>query len=75
MPFDRDSDPGEIPATELIPLTLTAQQWNTVLKCLAKAPYEIVNELVHGIQTGCLVHWQNRRREQQARNGSSDAAT
>jgi hypothetical protein len=60
MPFDRDADP--IPATELIPVTLTAQQWNTVLQCLAKAPYEIVNELVNGIQAGCMAHWQNRRR-------------
>jgi hypothetical protein len=74
MPFDRDGEPRAIPGTELIPITLPAAQWNTVLQCLAKAPYEVVNELMNAIQNGCLVHWQNRQRERQATNGSSDAA-
>jgi hypothetical protein len=41
--------------TDTIELTLQAQQWNTVLAILAKAPvpYEIVGPLLHEIQRQC----------------------
>ena len=40
--------------THPLTVTLEAQQWEAVMRVLAKSPYEVVAPLIHAIQQQCM---------------------
>ncbi len=43
-------------ATDMIEVTLSAQQWQVIMSLLAKQPYEVCAQFIHAIQSQCMNH-------------------
>jgi len=43
-------------ADDMIEVTLSAQQWNTIMSMLAKQPYEQCAVFIQAIQSQCMNH-------------------